>query len=117
MGPIELYGLTDLQVALVVFVFATAGWIMGKLHEVVQFQKGDAVAKAQIIQGIVASYVGATFAFWVMTPYWRYPLLAGVAAATIVAYLGVRAIEAVAAVGLDGIKAIAERFVASRKTP
>lgn len=110
--PVDVaYGLSDGIISGMVVFFATCGWIMGKFHEAVLYRQGDAVAKARIVQGIVASYIAAIFAFWVATPYAHYPLLAGCGAATLCAYLGVRAIELLGAIGLEGLKAVAARFL------
>lgn len=115
LAPPELvYGLDDTTIIGMVLFFAACGWIMGKFHEAVLWRVGDAVAKARIVQGIVASFVAAIFAFWLTTPYWHYPLLAGCGAATIFAYLGQRAVELAAALGLDGLKAVMDRAVGKR---
>lgn len=109
--PNLAYGLSDVFIIWLVLFFSTAGWVLGKFHEAVLWRQGDVVAKARIIQGVIASYISAIFAFWFITPYCQYPLLAGCGASTISAYLGVRAIEVVADLGLEGLKAMAKRYL------
>lgn len=108
--PELVYGLSDGVIIGMVLFFATAGWVMGKFHEFVLWRQSDAIAKARIVQGIVASYVAAIFAFWFTTPYAHYPLLLGCGAATMCAYVGVRVIELVASIGMERLQTAVRAF-------
>lgn len=112
-SAIDTMGLAVWQIALGVFFFTTCGWIMGNFHVAIGYKSGDATTRAHIVQGFVASYVLGILGFWMVTIELHYSLLAGMGVCTLLAYLGLRAATMLGDLGLDGIKAIAQRFIAS----